>query len=183
LQDLDLSFDFRETSPEQYGAFITALKDNYTLQNLNIDPNLINTSPELNEQLKAILDRNKKISEKSKILFGEDKDGDLKLGRKIKELNFHLQNFLSPEKTQEIMDIVLTNCIFIENIKSAKVEMAMEKISIDEFPEGSPGRALINKEVSDFLTSITTKKRSAESDVPSSIPGSARLGGTKRARV
>jgi ankyrin repeat protein len=178
LQDLDLTFNFLESSPEQYGAFITALKDNYTLQNLNIDPGLINISPELDEQLKAILDRNKKISEQSKILFGEEKDGDLKLGREIKELNFHLQNFLSPEKTQEIMDIVLTNCIFLENIQSSKTAMVMEKISVAEFLEGSEERVLIAKAVNDFLTSVT-KKRPAESHEPS---GSVRGAGISRGK-
>ena len=178
LQDLDLTFDFLESSPEQYGAFITALKDNYTLQNLNIDPGLINISPELDEQLKAILDRNKKISEQSKILFGEEKDGDLILGRKIKELNFHLQNFLSPEKTQEIMDIVLTNCIFLENIQSSKTAMVMEKISADEFPEGSLERTFISDAVNQFLTSVT-KKRPAESHEPS---GSVRGAGISRGK-
>ena len=176
LQDLNLANNFNKYLPqEQKQAFATALKDNYTLQKLTL-------FQELDDELKETLDRNKRISEKSKILFGEEGVGELMLGRKIKELNVTLQKSFPPEKTQEIIDIVLTNCIFIENIKSAKVEMAMEKISIDEFPEGSPQRALITKEVNDFLTSIT-KKRSAESDAPSSIPGSARLGGAKRARV
>ncbi len=171
LQDLNVADNFNKYLPqEKRQSFATALKDNYTLQKLTI-------FQELYDELKETLDRNKRISEKSKILFGEEGVGELMLGRKIKELNVTLQKSFSPEKTQEIIDIVLTNCIFIENIKSAKVEMAMEKISIDEFPE----RALINKEVNDFLTSIT-KKRSAESGVPSSIPGSARLGGAKRTR-
>ena len=178
LQDLDLSFDFRETSPEQYGAFITVLKDNYTLQNLNIDPNLINISPELDEQLKAILDRNKRISEKSKILFGEEGVGELMLGRKIKELNVTLQNSFSPEKTQEIIDIVLTNCIFIENIQSSKIAMVMEKISVAEFPERSQERTFISDAVNDFLTSIT-KKRPAESHGPS---GSVRGAGIREVK-
>jgi hypothetical protein len=153
---LDSIFDF---IPSQEIVLTQILKDNYTLQNL--------TMQNINDKLRETLDRNKNISKQSKILFGEEENGDLMLGRKIKELNVALQKFLTPEKTQAIVDTVLTNCIFIENIKSSKAPMAMEKISVDEFPEGSEERALITKAVNDFFISLS-KKRSAESDLPSS---------------
>jgi len=77
-----LHFDF---IPSQEIVLTQILKDNYTLQNL--------TMQNINDKLRETLDRNKNISKQSKILFGEEENGDLTLGRKIKELNVALQKF------------------------------------------------------------------------------------------